>query len=152
MYELIQYTTLATYNAREEKTQKRVSPPKPIFSPSLPPPPTHTPPNLYTFVPSSRKHPSSVHTTRHLCLPDLLNTLGDTNIVRLKLIKTVEDDGGSDVQCPGRGLVEAAPLALGEVVGDTGPISSCQHTIPLVLIPPLLPHCRSPSSSQIIGQ
>lgn len=64
-----------------------------------------------------RKPPS--HSSRsHLCLPDPLDSLCDTHIVRLELVQSHADGDGCQVQGPPECLVEAGPAALGDVVGD----------------------------------
>lgn len=66
-------------------------------------------------------HPSFSLSKHHpLCLPDLLNSLGNTNIVGLKLIQSHADGDGRQVQAPPEDLSQAGVAGLGDVVDDDG--------------------------------
>jgi hypothetical protein len=55
---------------------------------------------------------------RLLCLPDSLDTLGETNIIRLKLVETESSKNGSGVESPHGELAGLGDALGGEVVDD----------------------------------
>lgn len=52
------------------------------------------------------------------CRPDPPDTLGQADVVGLKLVQAHTDDGGGDVEQPHGGLAGLGHAALGQVVGD----------------------------------
>lgn len=55
-----------------------------------------------------------------LSLPDLLNELGETNVVGVELVDTEDGAGGGEAEEPAGTVAEGAELALVDVVVDTG--------------------------------
>jgi len=56
----------------------------------------------------------------HLSSPDTLNSLGQTDIIRLELVQTDAGSDGSDVEEPEAGLVGSREATAGHVVDDDG--------------------------------
>lgn len=55
-----------------------------------------------------------------LSLPDLLDELGETNVVGVELVDAEDGTGSSDAEEPAGGVAEGTELALVDVVVDTG--------------------------------